>query len=137
MVDVLGDLVLFEASQLASPRHALPHLPHLRPAQQNVELRLPGQDHLQERRAVAVEIGPEAELLQQHGMQMLGFVDDHHRASAKRRQRGEKALQHDDQLMQRRRHDATRRPGITVEHAEVAEHLREQLLGGHARVQDQ
>ena len=50
-------------------------------------------------RAVAIEVRPEPELLQQHGMEMLCFVDDDNRAATKWCERHQEALQHHEQLM--------------------------------------
>ena len=121
VVDVLGNFVALQAGQFASARHALSDLTHFRASEQGVELRLPRQHDLQQWRTVAIEVRPEPKLLEQHGMQMLRLVDDDDRAAAKRRQRGQEALQHDDQLVQRRGHDTSRRPRIAIEHAKVAQ----------------
>ena len=85
MLDVLADLGPGQTGEATSARDALAQLAQVRAREILLELRLSDQHDSQQLRAIGLEVGEEAHLLEHRGIEILRPVDDQEDAAAPRR----------------------------------------------------
>ena len=81
MADIGTRLLLVERRQIKARRDALIELPELWPRQHTGQLRLTGEDDLQQLLLVGLEVGKQTDLLQHLKAQVLRLVNHQYRAA--------------------------------------------------------
>ena len=121
-----------QRTQAASPRNSLIEMMHVLGSADAFERGRSDEHDLQELRAIALAIGQESELLQNERIEMLRFVDDENGCRIERDERREKTMQRRNQVVTAEAF----RPHALTQHAEILQHLKDQLLDADARIDD-
>ena len=133
MLDVLPHLVGAQRLEPEASRDALLELTEFRPRQHRLEICLPHQNDLKQRATFVVDIGEQADLLENVRFQVLCLVDDDDRVRLERDEGGKKILQRVYQVVPARRPQLG---PVLRDHAEVLEELFQEIVAFELRVID-
>src|SRR5436190_168947 len=128
VADVVPDLVARQRMDRAAQRDALLELAQTRQLELRLQLGLTDQHDLQQLLARGLEVRQQADLLENRGLEVLRLVEDHHALATGPPLLDEKGIEGDQAL--------DPRAGLGV-HAEVLQHVLEDLVEGERRVVDE
>ena len=135
MVHISGDTGGVECGQLAADRDALVHLPHLREPEAGSQLGLADEHNLEEL-FPALQLGKDANLLEEGQRQSLRFVDHEHGERLQRHQRIEKLVERIAQVGSGCAAETATRQIADRNHPEIDEQRLQQIFAGDEWVGD-